>query len=45
MLSVLVALPLTVQPPYNGESSAVSSTSPKNMGEENMTLCRVGDSG
>jgi hypothetical protein len=45
MLSVFVALPLTVQPPYQGEGCAVRSTSPKNMGEENMTLYRVGDSG
>jgi hypothetical protein len=34
---VLVALPLTVKPPYQEEGSAVSPTSPKNMGEENIT--------
>jgi hypothetical protein len=45
MLSVLVALLLTVKPPYQGSGRAVSSTSPKNMGEENMTRCRGGDSG
>jgi hypothetical protein len=42
---VFVALPLTVQPPYQGEGHAVNSTSPKNMGKKNITLCRGGDSG
>ncbi len=45
MLSVFVALPLTVKPPYQGEGSAVSPTSPKNIGEENMIPYRVDDSG
>jgi hypothetical protein len=34
MLSVLVALPLTIKPPYQGSGSAVSPTSPKNIGQE-----------
>jgi hypothetical protein len=38
-------LPLTVKPPYQGSGRAVSSTSPKNIGEENITLCQVGDFG
>jgi hypothetical protein len=37
MLSVFVVLPLTVKQLYQGEGSAVSLTSPKNMGEENIT--------
>jgi hypothetical protein len=41
MLLVFVALPLTVKLPYQGESSTVPPTNPKNIGKKNITPYRV----